>query len=265
MDYLFEHYNKFNEDKRLKSRHGMIEYINTMRYIDKYLDILEKDGRDKGSIKIADIGAGTGAYSGPLSERGYDVSAVELIQHNLGRLKQNYPLVKAYKGNALKLKKLGSEEFDITLLFGPMYHLFGRENKLAALSEAKRITKEGGIIFVAYLTNEYGVITYAFKEHHALECRENGKLDEDFVISNNEEDIYDYIRLSDIDGLNTECNLKREKIFTPDGPADYMRESLKQMSEEEFKLFVDYQYANAERSDLIGAGAHIVDVLKKDK
>ena len=69
MDYLFEHYNKFNEDKRLKSRHGMIEYINTMRYVDEYLEKLEKDGRNKSEIKIADIGAGTGAYCGPLSER----------------------------------------------------------------------------------------------------------------------------------------------------------------------------------------------------
>ena len=263
MDYLFEHYNKFNEDKRLKSRHGMIEYINTMRYIDEYLDRLLKAGRDKTDIKIADIGAGTGAYCGPLSERGYDVSAVELIQHNLGRLKQNYPLVKAHKGNALKLKKLGSEEYDITLLFGPMYHLFGREDKLTALSEAKRITKSDGIIFVAYLTNDYGVVTYAFKEHHARECMDSGRLDEGFVIHNSEADIYDYIRLSDIDMLNKEAGLKRERIFSPDGPADYMRESLKEMSEDEFRLFVDYQYKNGERPELLGAGAHLVDLLRK--
>ena len=263
MDYLFEHYNKFNEDKRLKSRHGRIEYINTMRYIDTYLNELSKLGKDNGEIKIMDIGAGTGAYAGPLSERGYDVTAAELIQHNLGRLKQNFPKVNGFKGNAVKLKRLKDNEFDVTLLFGPMYHLFGKEEKIKALNEAKRITKEDGVIFVAYLTNEYGVVTYGFKEHHALECRENGKLDNDFVIRNSEEDIYDYIRLSDIDDLNKECGLKREKIFTPDGPADYMREQLKEMSEEEFELFVDYQYKNAERPDLIGAGAHIVDILRK--
>ena len=31
-------------------------------------------------IKILDIGAGTGRYSVPLSEEGYDVTAVELVK-----------------------------------------------------------------------------------------------------------------------------------------------------------------------------------------
>ena len=32
---LIEYYNKFNEDKRLNSRHGKVEFITTMKYIDK--------------------------------------------------------------------------------------------------------------------------------------------------------------------------------------------------------------------------------------
>ena len=35
------------------------------------------------TTKILDIGAGTGAYSVYLSEEGYDVSAVELVEHNI--------------------------------------------------------------------------------------------------------------------------------------------------------------------------------------
>ena len=263
MDYLFEHYNKFNEDKRLKSRHGMIEYINTMRYIDEYLDRLLKAGRDKTDIKIADIGAGTGAYCGPLSERGYDVSAVELIQHNLGRLKHNYPLVKAHKGNALKLKKLGSEEYDITLLFGPMYHLFGREDKLTALSEAKRITKSDGIIFVAYLMNEYGILTYGFKERHIKEVKDEGRLTKDYQCISKEEHLYDYVRIETINRLKEDTELERVCLFTPDGPSNYMRPFLNQLSEEEFEEFVSYVESICQRSDLIGAAAHTVDVLKK--
>ena len=87
MTELEQYYNKFNEEKRLNSRHGQVEFITSMRYIHKYLDRLEESKKPE-EIKILDIGAGTGRYSIPLAEEGYDVTAVELVKHNLGRLKQ---------------------------------------------------------------------------------------------------------------------------------------------------------------------------------
>ena len=82
---LVAYYNKFNEEKRLNSRHGRVEFITSMKYIHKYLDYVAK-GRKKEEIKILDVGAGTGRYSVPLSEEGYDVTAVELVKYNLGIL-----------------------------------------------------------------------------------------------------------------------------------------------------------------------------------
>ena len=151
-----------------------MEYRISMEYIHKYIP----QDREKSEIKILDIGAGTGRYSIPLFEEGYDVTAVELVQHNLGILKQKNPDIKAYKGNAMKLKRFANESFDVTLLFGPMYHLGSFEEKKTALLEAKRVTKKDGIILVAYCMNEYSIITYAFKEKHILECLENGMIDE---------------------------------------------------------------------------------------
>lgn len=107
MTELEQHYNKFNEEKRLDSRHGQVEYITSMKYIHKYIDSLKKEtGCGNAGIKILDIGAGTGRYSVPLAEEGYDVTAVELVKHNLGLLKAKNSSVKAYQGNALKLKNL---------------------------------------------------------------------------------------------------------------------------------------------------------------
>ena len=132
MTDLEEYYNKFNEEKRLNSRHGQVEYRVSMKYIHEYLEeLMQKIGTDKKSdIKVLDIGAGTGRYSVALSNEGYDVTAVELVKYNLGILKQKASNVKALQGNAMNLKKLESEQFDLTLLFGPMYHLFGDEDKL---------------------------------------------------------------------------------------------------------------------------------------
>ena len=153
MNKIEEYYNKFNEEKRLNSRHGQIEYRITMKYIHDYLDVRMQELKvtNREDIRILDIGAGTGRYSVALCEEGYDVTAVELVKHNLGILKQKNSNVHAMQGNALHLKKLEDNTYDLTLLFGPMYHLMTKEEKIQALSEAKRVTKPGGIILVAYV------------------------------------------------------------------------------------------------------------------
>lgn len=259
MTELEEYYNKFNEEKRLNSRHGQVEFRTSMKYIHQYLP----SDVPKEQVKILDIGAGTGRYSVALANEGYDVTAVELVKYNLGILKQKNSSVKAYQGNATRLKRFEDNTFDLTLLFGPMYHLFEYEDKKKALSEAKRVTKPGGIILVAYCMNEYGVITYAFKEKHILECMEENRFTEDFHTISFKENLYDYMRIEDIDRLNADVNLERIKIISPDGPANYMRPFLNNLSDEEFEYFVQYQMATCERPDLIGAGAHTVDILKK--
>lgn len=283
MTELEQYYNKFNEEKRLNSRHGQVEFRLSMKYIHEVIEktmtdyISEQSASNTSNnnqpnlvttlrpkdIKILDIGAGTGRYSVALAEEGYDVTAVELVKYNLGILKKKNSSVKAMQGNALNLKKLSSNTFDITLLFGPMYHLFGFEDKKKALLEAKRVTKPGGTILVAYCMNEYGVITYGFKERHVLECMEQGRFSDTFQTQSLPEHLYDYMRLENIDALNEACGLTRIKILSPDGPANYMRPFLNQLSDEEFEAFVQYQMAVCERPDLIGAGAHTLDILRK--
>ena len=116
MDLLEKYYNKFNEDKRLLSRHGQVEFFVAMHYIKEIIG-------DRKNLDIIDIGAGTGRYSLELDNLGYDVTAVELVKHNLMTLKKNAPDIKSYQGNALDLSRFKDESFDVVLLFGPLYHL----------------------------------------------------------------------------------------------------------------------------------------------
>ena len=258
MTELEKYYNKFNEDKRLLSRHGQVEYITSMKYIHEVLAEYDEP-------KIIDIGAGTGRYSVALAEEGYDVTAVELVRYNLGILKQKGSSVKAYQGNAMNLKRFDDESFDVTLLFGPMYHLFSFEDKVKALSEAKRVTKTGGTVMVAYCMNEYCVLMYAFREGKLKECMDGGRLTEDFHSVSSEKDLYDYVRIEDIDSLNEAAGLSRVKIISPDGPTDYMRPIINAMDEDTFNEYIRYHLSVCERKDLIGAGAHTLDILRKNR
>ena len=265
MTKLEEYYNKFNEEKRLNSRHGQVEFITSMKYIHKYLQKIYKDKNctDANEIKILDVGAGTGRYSLPLAEEGYDVTALELVKHNLGRLKQKSDKVKAYQGNAMKLKKFHDNSFDMVLVFGPMYHLKSIEEKITALSEARRVVRPGGIVLVAYIMNEYSVISYAFKEKHILEGIEKGMLDEDYKCTEKANELYSFVRLEDIQAVNEAAGLERISIIAADGAANYIRPFLNALTEEEFQYFIEYHLKTCERMDLMGASAHTVDILTK--
>lgn len=150
-EYLSNYYEQYDEDGRLLSKHGKIEYITTMKYIEKYL---------KPGMRVLEIGAATGRYSHALAQKGYQVDAVELIEHNIEIFKKNTlpsENVTITQGNAMDISAFADDTYDITLLLGPMYHLFSIEDKLKALSEAIRVTKKGGIVFAAYCMGDASV------------------------------------------------------------------------------------------------------------
>ena len=255
MTDLEKYYNKFDEEHRLTTRHGIVEFTTTMKYIHDFIPENKK-------IKILDIGAGTGRYSVSLSQEGHFVTAVELVPRNLKVLESKHANVNCWPGDARDLHFLDSGTFDITLIFGPLYHLHTESEMLQALGEARRVTKKGGIIFAAYVMNEYSIIQYCFKKNMIKDCLKNGSVTKDFHTVANPKELYTYLRLEDIDRLNKKSGLERIKIIAADGPSDYMRRELNAMDEETFKLFLDYQLATCERPELLGASSHLVDILK---
>ncbi len=257
MNELEKYYNKFNEDKRLLSRHGQVEFFVAMHYIHEMI-------ADRKGLDIIDIGAGTGRYSVDLADEGHNLVAVELVNKNVSQIKLKSDKVIAKQGDALNLKKFKAESFDIALLFGPTYHLFSHEDKLKAILEAKRLLKKGGKLLIMYLTNEYAMITYAFKEGNLQKCLSEGKIDEDFNTKTNIDDLYSYVRLEEINKLAEDASMRRVKIVGVDGATDYIRPVINKMTEEDFEFYKKYQLSISLRAELLGASSHIMDILEKD-
>ena len=190
MNYLEEYYNNYDEEGRLLSRHGQVEYLTTMRYIEECLDGISDPG-------ILEVGAGTGRYSVTLAKRGLKVTAVELIGHNLeilrSKLDGTEPIT-ALQGNALDLSVFPDDSFDLTMLLGPMYHLYSKEDKLRALSEAVRVTKPGGHILAAYCMNEATVIQYVFGLNHLQELMDLNMLTSDWHCISEPKYLFEMVR-----------------------------------------------------------------------
>ena len=262
MTKLEKYYNQFNEEHRLTTRHGIVEFTTTMKYILKYAALLQENKATDNPLRILDVGAGTGRYSVALQEKGFDVTAVELVKHNLDVLRAKKTSVKTWQGNAMDLSFLPDAKFDITLLLGPMYHLLKEEEKLKAYKEAIRVTKPDGYIFTGYVMNEYAVLQYCFGKDKVSECLDNQTLTKDFKCNPSDDELYSYIRLEDINALNAKAGVKRVQIFAPDGPADYMRRELNAMTDKTFGHFLDYVASVAEKPELLGASSHTVDIVQ---
>ena len=248
---LSDYYNKFNEDKRLDTRHGQVEFLTSMKYIHQYLDRQDR---------IIDIGAGSGKYSIAFKEEGYDVTAVEYVRPNIGKIKAKDKDIKVIEASAVDLSMFKDDEFDVGIMFGPMYHLYSEEDRLKALLEAKRICRK--YIFVTYIMNEYSVIEYAFMENNYKNVKD--KLDETYRI-NDPDNLFFQVRIEDIDRLNETADLRLIKRFASDGPSDYIRPIINAMDDETFNAYINFHQATCERKELLGASSHVVDILSKQK
>ena len=257
--YLKEYYEEYDEDGRLLTRYGHIEYTTTMKYINKFL---------KPEARILEVGAGTGRYSHALAKSGYNVDSVELVEHNIEIFKSKITpdeKITIRQGNAVDLSFFEDNIFDITLVLGPMYHLYDKNDQLSALAEAIRVTKPGGVVFVAYCMGDASVLQYGFGRGVIKELIEKCLLDpETFKTFSNPWDLFELYRKEDIDKLRSNFDVTPKYFIATDGYANHIREKLSEMDEETYNLFVKYHLATCERLDMIGYSNHTLDIFVKN-
>ena len=241
-------------------KHGSVEFLTTMRYIEKYICP---------GNRVLEIGAGTGRYSHALARQGYSVDGVELVKHNIDVFRKNTlpeENITIRQGNALDLSAFPDDTYDITLLLGPLYHLYSKEDKEQAIREAVRVTKQGGIIFAAYVISDGCLLDEGFHRENisVTDYIREGLLDpETFGAKSEPKDLFELVRKEDIDELMSAFPVTRLHYVATDGCALLLRENIDSMDEETFQLYLKYHFATCERTDLAGVTSHALDIFQK--
>ena len=135
------------ETDRLGQHVFQLEKNRTQEIILRYL---------RTPMNIADIGGATGAYSFWLHDMGHRVHLLDAAEFHIEAatkisITENKPLASISLGDARQLP-YDDEQFDLVMLFGPLYHLQGKEDRIKSIGEAKRVLKKNGVLLAATIT-----------------------------------------------------------------------------------------------------------------
>ena len=250
-------YRQADEDSRLlRTRHGQLEYRTTMAYIHRYADA---------DANVLEIGAGTGRYSLALAREGMKVTAVELLESNLAILRENgrgIADLRSLQGDATELACFADDTFDLTLSLGPMYHLYEAEEVNAAIDEAIRVTKPGGVILFAFLS-VFGIM-YAnyFQGNWAFGQEEN--FTDGYGVKHFKEQLFTGYDVREFEGLFRGKPVEWLTTAGTDGMVEAIEERPDfRIREEDFDAFAAWYLAFAEKRELLGGTNHLLYICRK--
>lgn len=253
---IIDKYSEYDEDKRLVMDRGHnVEYLTTMRYIQKFL---------KPGAKILEIGAATGRYSLALAKMGYDVTAVDLVPMHVDIMKSKSHQLKNFKcmvADALDLSMFEDNTFDMVLNFGPMYHLFHKKDKNKAVDETVRVAKKNGICMFAYLAcasfvTGYGLNNQCVKRLYLM-------MDKTGRVKDVPEEVFTAFYIEDFKKLMAKTQTKYITNVAADGIAYAMCDKIEQLSKEDYDAFLKWHFMTCERPDQQGYSSHLLYICKK--
>lgn len=250
-------YGQADEDSRLKrSRHGQLEYATTMAYIHRYAGA---------GSKVLEVGAGTGRYSIALAKEGMKVTAVELVESNLEVLRENsrgIGGIESYQGDATDLSRFADGNFDMTLVLGPMYHLYEQEEVHRAIDEAIRVTKPGGVIMYAFISVYAIMYANYLQGNWAAGQKEN--FTDDYRTKHFKEQLFTGYDVEEFEQLFDGKPVERIATAGVDGllePIEDCPDFL--IRDEDFDAFAAWYLAFAEKRELLGGTSHLLYICRK--
>jgi ubiquinone/menaquinone biosynthesis C-methylase UbiE len=105
---------------------------------------------------VLDVGGAAGAYAFWLAERGYEVRLIDAVLRLVDVARQRnehapHRLASYCVADARALPE-ANDSATVVLLLGPLYHLVHAHDRHAALAEAARVLRPGGVLIAAGIT-----------------------------------------------------------------------------------------------------------------
>lgn len=243
-----EIYRRKSENDRLnKSQAARVEFLTTVRYIEKYL---------APGAKILDVGAGAGEYSLHFARKGYSVSALELADANIATFRAKVTdddPIDLVQGNAMDMSRYDNDSFDIVLLLGPLYHLRDEADKIRCIEEAKRVCKPDGKIFFAFITNDMVILT--MQQAHADYLmtgdynKETFKLDDFPFVFHTVDHCRELLCKAGI----TICH-----EVASDGASELLQDLVNGLDEASYQQYLRFHFYICEKPEFLGMSNHLL-------
>ena len=163
---IVEFYTGTEEESRLGAGSSQLEFERTKELVRRFLPAAP--------AQVVDVGGASGPYAFWLARSGYDVHLVDVTPRLVEVARQQDAdaacrLASIAVGDARRLS-FDAASIDAVLLFGPLYHLTERSDRLAALTEAKRVLRPQGVILVAGISRYAGTLD-GLALHPSLDAR----------------------------------------------------------------------------------------------
>ena len=266
-DKIRNYYKNFNEkDRLINDNSGRLEYEMTIRSLSKYLPK---------KAKILDLGGAAGVYSFPLAEMGYEVYLADLSEDLINQAKeQNENRINKIKScdvvNAIDLGIYEDSEFDVVLLFGPLYHLLEKSERKKCLNEVNRVLKDNGMIFasfIPYLSGSIAIIDRYFRhpeqvnENNLEEVFKTGKFNN--MIDKGFQEGY-YPTSKEIEELFDNCNFEKIDIKSIRGIGYEKEDNIYNIKDKQvFNKIMELIEQTSSKKEIIEMCGHAIYIGKK--
>lgn len=157
---VVRHYESGYEARRHETGGGKLDAARTQELMRRFLP--------SPPAVVRDVGGGPGGHACWLAREGYEVHLVDLVPLHIelalraSEDQPNHPLASISLADARNLPWHDGTS-DVVLMFGPLYHLTDRADRLVALTEARRVLRDGGMLLGVGISRFASVLDGLFR------------------------------------------------------------------------------------------------------